>query len=148
MKFNSILLFHIRKLRNLSFYNAEKYLIKNDFIKIGCGCESVVYSKRGFDYVIKLQFSPFGNSGSKEDIPHPKHFANQQVFEGHGYNLIIQEKVDKLPKGVHTCKHPLEKRYNKFVAFLENTFRVGDTHSGNIGYKNGKFIIFDWTNGY
>ena len=148
MKFNSILLFHIRKLSKLSYYNAEKYLIKNDFIKIGSGCESVVYSKRGFDYVIKLQFSPFGNSGSKSDIPHPKHFANQQVFEGDDYNLIIQEKVNKLPKNVHSHNHPMQKKFSKFVAFLENTFHVGDTHAGNIGYKNGKFVIFDWTTGY
>lgn len=139
-------MFHVRKLMKLSFYNSKEYLIKNGFDKIGSGCESVVYSKKGFEYVIKLQHDAFTYSGTKEEIPCSKHFADQLVFDSANdmIRIVIQEKVDKVV--VNTPNWKSDKNFHKFVAFVEKKFRIGDAHEGNIGIKNGRFIVFDWTN--
>lgn len=140
-------MFHVRKLMKLSFNDSKEYLIKNGFTNIGSGCESVVYSKKGFEYVIKLQHDAFNCSGTKEEIPCSKHFADQLVFD-HFTNdmikIVIQEKVDKVVGNISNWNR--NKNFHKFVAFVEKKFRIGDTHEGNIGIKNGKFLVFDWTN--
>jgi hypothetical protein len=135
----------VRKLQELSLHNAQQYLIKNNFTKIGSGCESVVFSKKGFDYVIKLQYDAFTYSGTKKEIPCEKHFTKQLVFNHSTdtISIIIQEKVDQVV--VNTRNWRSNKRFHKFVEFVERRFYVGDTHEGNIGIKNGKFLVFDWT---
>ena len=147
MKINSLIQFHINKLLALSsLCKAQEYLMNNGFIRIGCGCESVVYSKVGFEYVIKIQFSAFTHSGSKKDIPSSKHFTNQVVYKGEVFNVIVQEKIEKVygdMKG--TRDKPIHKRFKKFVEFVEKNFGVSDIHVDNVGLNKGRFVVFDWT---
>lgn len=153
MKINSLILFHIRKLVNLSYYPAIEYMIANHFTQIGSGCESVVFTKKGFDYVIKLQHSPFFNTNSSTEVPCTKHFANQKAFAwekggGSACKIIVQEKVDQVFGSIpYLDRKPMIKKFSAFTKFLKDKFEVRDTHDGNIGLIKGRFVVFDWTVG-
>jgi hypothetical protein len=144
MKLNSLIRYHINKLIKLDYYKAIDYLQNKGFNMIGSGCESVVFSRKGFDYVIKLQHSPFSQSGTDRDIPDDNHFASTKVFKGNGMNIIIQEKVE------HTVNKHYSKyitRFRKFRSFVEKNFGVSDIHDENVGIIRGRMIVFDWTFG-
>ena len=141
MKLNSLIRYHVNKLIKLDYHKANQYLVNKGFINIGSGCESIVYSRKGFDYVIKLQFSPFTQTGMDRDIPSDNHFAATEVFKGNNMNIIIQEKVE------HTVCSQYDKyitRFRKFRSFVEKNFGVSDIHDENVGIIRGKMIVFDW----
>jgi RIO-like serine/threonine protein kinase len=141
MKLNSLVIYHVNKLSTLEFEDARDYLISVGFNQIGSGCESVVYSRKGFDYVIKLHYSPFTFSGMKRDIPSEKHFVPTVVFRRNDFNIVIQKKVE------HTVCAKYEKfakRYKEFVKRMEKTYQVSDIHDENVGVIKGRFWIFDW----
>ena len=142
MKINSLIRYHVEKLKNLSLYGAKEYLARNQFHCIGSGCEAVVYSRKGFDYVIKLHYSPFSNSGVDKGIPSDKHFANQIAYKVSYGNIIIQEKCDSVVR-INIKKHGIN--FKKFRRWVEEKYKVSDIHTDNVGIRNGKFVVFDWT---
>jgi hypothetical protein len=140
MELNSIILYHIRKIKDLDYRSARNYLNKR-FSVIGSGQESVVFSRKGFDYVIKLQHNPFNNSGTKVDIPDSVHFIPTKVIECRSFNIIIQKKVDHTVCGKY---YTYQKRFEKFRLFMEKKFSVSDIHDENVGIVNGRMVVFDW----
>ena len=141
MKLNSLILFHVRNIKNLSYTDARNYLLNKGFKQIGSGCESVVYSRKGFDYVIKLQSDAFSDSAMHSDIPDSVHFVPTKVIEAKEFNIIIQEKVEHT---VGTYYRKYSKRYSKFRKFMEEKFKCTDIHDENIGILKGRMVVFDW----
>lgn len=124
---------------------AYKYLKSKGFDKIGRGCESDVYSRKGYEYVIKIQRS----YGGLKKVPCDKHFANLKFFKGeHGFNVMVQEKcegfkIDEYPTG-SVPETKVYKKWKKFSKFLQNKFDVSDTQDFNMGLKNGRLVSIDW----
>ena len=149
MKLNSVTTFIVNKIIGMSYEDATEYLESMGFSIIGRGCESVVYSKKGFEYVIKLQ-----TWQKPKSVPCDKHFANQVMFDGgangnYEFNVIVQEKcVSIKPAGFKEATSPLYKRCEKFKKFLENKFNVWDIHDFNMGIRNGRLVSIDWNMDY
>lgn len=148
MKLPSLVMYHVRKIVSMSTYEARDYLKKAGFKQIGCGCESVVFSREGFDYVIKIQFSPFYNSPTNKDnhdesktiVPNEHAFVKTWVFQGIN-PIIVQEKVE----------HTIEDKWNdyagkfrKYVKKARALYNIQDLHEGNVGVIRGRLVIFDW----
>lgn len=140
MKINSLIRYHIEKLRNLYLDEAKEYLSNNGFKMIGSGCESVVYSKKGFEYVIKLNYCPFSNTGIHVDIPSDKHFAKYLTFTTSFGHLIIQEKCEVLKYRDRNITN-----FKKFRKWVEAKYSVSDIHFENVGVINGRFLVIDYT---
>lgn len=146
MKLNTLVMYHVRKLMALNSYRkAYDYLTNAGFDEIGSGCESKVYSRKGFEYVIKIkiQFNPFECSAiHDEDVPNEKHFASMAIFKSQAFNVIVQQKcettVDKMWR-----KFDIRK-FNKYSEKMEQKYKVQDVHAGNVGIIKGRFIIIDW----
>jgi len=141
MKLNSLILFHVRNIKNLHYTDARNYLLNKGFNQIGSGCESVVYSRKGFDYVIKLQSNAFSESGMHSDIPDSVHFIPTKVIKTSRFNIIIQQKVEHT---VGTYYKKYQRRYQKFRNFMEKKFNCSDIHDHNIGIVRGRMVVFDW----
>ena len=152
MKFNPLILYHIK---NLSKFGNDPYLDKREacnkcqdylvlkgFKRVGSGCESVVYSKKGFEYVIKIVYDPFEHSGSKEPL-NAFHFANSKSFKTRTIHIVIQEKV--MPLDDWNNKPFPNAKIKAFRKFMVKKYGVGDLHSGNIGIIKGRLVVFDYT---
>ena len=151
MKLNSLILYHVKNLLKISndsnspntIRNISKnYLLSKGFDKIGSGCESVVYSKEGFDYVIKIVYDPFTYSGNKKPLD-SIHFARTRSFTTNSIIITIQEKVDKVVG--FGCVANLRKRYDKFYKFMEKKYDISDVHEENVGLIKGRMVVFDYT---
>lgn len=143
MKLNSAMLYIIDGLKQCdNWASAKKYLVSKKFICIGAGCESIVFSRPGFEYVIKIQYSPFRSSGTFSEIPSVKHFLEFYLERGEDFNIIIQPKIQKLD--FDNYGESLRK-FRKFSSWVENKFKVSDVHGGNVGSYRGKMMVFDWT---
>jgi RIO-like serine/threonine protein kinase len=148
MKLNSVTMFLVNKLLQMTdIEKAYEYLESKGFNVIGRGCESTVYSRKGYEYVIKIQRS----YNEIKEVPCDKHFANLQYFKGnHEFNVMIQEKCEKFKVDLwpfetsERMETKIYKKYVKFVKFLHNKFDVCDTHDFNMGLKNGKLVSIDW----
>jgi hypothetical protein len=143
----SVVMFHINKIYdlNLTLTQAKNYLVNNGFYQIGSGCESVVYSRKGFEFVIKLTYSPHsGNSVDNiRNIPSLKHFVPGWSFDGENFFIVVQKKVKENP---HTWNSNTYKRYKNFVKMLKKKFpTVDDVCAFNCGIENGVIKCFDWT---
>lgn len=146
MKLNSVTRFLVEKILKMSEDNAYEYLKNRGFDLIGKGSESYVYSRKGFEYVIKIQHN-YGGYVKVKHVPCDKHFANQEYFHGKEFNVIIQEKCERFTIGDrwdHTYNHTLFNRWRRFSKFLQDKFNVGDTHDFNMGTKNGRLVSIDW----
>jgi RIO-like serine/threonine protein kinase len=124
----------------MSCEDAKEYLESMGFSIIGKGRESVVYSKKGFEYVIKLQ-----TWQKTKRVLCDKHFANQVTFNSDSFNVIVQEKCEKfeLPYPYIETSKPY-KKWQKFKLFIEKKFDVGDLYDFNMGLRNGKLVSIDW----
>lgn len=147
---------------------AMVYLRANGFRKIGCGCESVVFSSDGADYVIKVtdNDSVFSTSGTKDEHIHMHDrgdFADTKVFRVHDkFFVTIQEKMDET---VHSrikrlnfmMKHgtigikrgnamitTLARRCSRLVNKLEGRHNIGDLHRDNVGIVGNSLKVIDW----
>lgn len=141
MNINSAMLYVIDRIQNLTFRNAMNWMVEHNFTRCGSGCESVVYTRDGFDYVIKIQYSAFTLSGVKVDNPSPKHFMETEVVYCEDFNIIIQKKVTPLDDLMHIPWTAFEK----FKDFILRKFpNVTDVHCGNCGLLNGRMVVIDW----
>lgn len=139
MQLNSLVMYHVKKLIELDHDEAKNYLCDNGFTRIGSGMESVVYSRKGFEYVIKIQYDPFNNSGMHHNVPNEKHFVPTLVFKGKGkVNIIVQTKCDKGRVDY------FDQNYQKFHRFVRDKFKISDIHEGNVGTIKGRMYVFDW----
>lgn len=146
MKLNSVTRFLVNKLIKMdNKEDAYEYLESMGFDRIGMGSESTVYSRKGYDYVIKIQ-----RYGGIKRVPCNTHFANQESFEGKNFNVIVQEKCEKfvVDKWPHNSNDNIEtvtyKRWKKFSKFLSDNFKVYDNHDFNMGIKKGRLVSIDW----
>jgi hypothetical protein len=138
----SVVMFHVNKIYDLNLNQAKTYLRKNGFYQIGSGCESVVFSRDGFEYVIKLTYCPHrGNSVDNiRNIPSPKHFVPGWSFEGDSFFIVVQRKIKESPY------HWGHKRYTNFLKMIKKKFpTVSDVCEFNCGLDNGTMKCFDWT---
>lgn len=145
MKLNSVLKYLISKLSMMeSCDEAGKFLTKNHFVRIGSGCESIVYSRDGFDYVIKLVFDSHFDSGGDhiQSMPSEKHFAESFLVKGFYIPIIIQKKLTPLED---MKKYPL--RMGHFRRFISKNWpNISDIASYNIGMdQHGKMYVYDWS---
>jgi hypothetical protein len=139
MKLNSLVMYHVKKILGMSKDDAKNYLTDNGFSRIGHGEESIVYSRKGFEYVIKIQYEAFHNSGTNADeVPSDKHFVPTMVFRGDKFNIIVQKKCDDRRVDY------FDKRYQKFQRFVRDKFSVSDIHEKNVGLIKGRMYVFDW----
>ena len=83
------------------------YLKSKGFTKIGSGCESVVYSKEGFEYVIKIVYDAFTYSGNKTPFD-SIHFAKSKSFPTNSILLTVQEKVDEALGNIYFPKERIK----------------------------------------
>lgn len=124
-------------------YGYDEFLRKVlKFDRIGAGCEANVYSRNGFEYVIKIVYDPHAgnNSSSHGKSPNPKHFVEGYTFELPNDNYIVVQKKVITKKGLWR-----DKKYNKFRKFLGKKFpNISDVIGDNCGYLNGRLVCFDW----
>lgn len=145
MKLNSVTRFLVEKLLKMTDTDdVYKFLESRGFDIIGKGSESTVYSRKGYEYVIKIQRNYC--YVKVKYVPCDKHFANQEYFHGKGFNVIVQEKCEKFSAGEWPFDNSniLYKRWMKFAKFLNDKFNVYDTHAFNMGIKNGRLVSIDW----
>ena len=137
----SVAMFHVRKMQNMDYNTARQYLRNNNFYLLGEGCEAYVYTRSGFEYVIKVLHDPHpGNPIVEEkEIPSLKHFIPAYGFEAVDYHIVVQKKIKPSPYNWTS------KKYNRFSAMLSKKFpRVSDTLDFNCGLENGTLKCFDW----
>lgn len=139
MKLNSVTTFLVNKIITMDIKESYDYLKSIGYEVIGCGAESTVFSRKGYEYVIKIQ-----RSRSIKHVLSDIHFANQKTFEGENFNVIVQEKCEKFVAEWNIPDTPEYKRWDKFQKFLYNKFNVIDRHDFNMGLKNGRLVSIDW----
>jgi hypothetical protein len=147
MKIPTIIRYYIKRIESLSLNEAKTTLIELGFHKIGSGCESVVYSRKGFEWVIKLTYSPHA-ANSIDTIrknPSDKHFAFGESFPTthDEFFIVIQKKVTPL-KFEWTDKKA-SKRFDKWIKMIEKKFpNISDLIKDNVGTVNGRMVCLDW----
>lgn len=141
MKMNSLIQYHIKNISSMTRYDAMHYLSEKRFDQIGSGCESVVYSRKGCEYVIKLCHDPFYNSGNTMDIPDLKHFANRIVIKTEHFSIVVQEKVNEMVSANY-CRY--SNRFKVFSRWVRSKYKVRDIHDNNVGLVRGRFVVIDW----
>jgi hypothetical protein len=148
MKLNSVLTYLVGKLTMLdTTYQAERYLLNNGFSLIGRGCECGVFSRKGFEYVIKVMFDSHYNTDGKHllKIPSEKHFVDTLLVDHGNFPIVIQRKVVSC-EGIIRYKTPEWYRMEKFRKFVEKKWtNINDLGDYNIGIDRGQFKVFDWS---
>jgi hypothetical protein len=139
----TIIRYYIKRIESLSLDNAMDTLLKLGFNLIGSGCESYVYSRKGFEWVIKLTYDPHcGNSiNTIKKNPSDKHFAIGESFPTtHGeFFIVVQRKLDP---NKYNWDH---KKFKKWVKMLGKKFPfITDIITDNAGMVNGRLVCIDW----
>lgn len=148
MKLNSVVTYLIGQLSLIKdVYDAETYLTKKGFTTIGRGCESIAFSRSGFEYVIKIMFDSHYKTDGRHvrDIPSDKHFTDTLLIDSGHFPIVIQKKVICC-SAVIKYRSPEWRRLEKFIVFIEKKWgHINDLSDSNIGMDRGQFKIFDWS---
>lgn len=140
-----------------SSMEAGEYLKSMGFERLGCGCEAIAFARPGSDYVIKVVYSAFEESGLHQKYSYlmgKKEFAKTKVFR-HPHKrkdhhmVVIQERVKNTIWDYVWSTKPKSKyyhnKYQRMVDEVRDKFGVRDTHDENVGVgEGGRVIIFDW----
>jgi hypothetical protein len=139
----TIIRYYVKRIESLSLRNAKVALIKLGFDQIGYGCESYVFSRKGFEWVIKLTYDPHnGNSiNTIKKNPSDKHFAIGESFDTtHGDFFIVVQK--KLAPNKYEWN---DEKFKKWVKMIERKFpTISDLIKENAGMINGRLVCIDW----
>ena len=127
-----------------SCYNtceAQKLLEKLSFEVIGSGMESYVYSRKGFEYVIKIQYdSHYNNPLSQVQVTKNNPlFAESFAVLLNGFPVDIKKKLQPL-----TGKD-INKKVRSFIRKFKKQFPCdNDISIDNVGMSNGSIKAYDW----
>jgi hypothetical protein len=147
MKINSVVTYLINELKAIhNPFMAEAYLQRRGFNVIGRGCESIAFSRSGFEYVIKVMFDSHYKTNGRHvrDIPSDKHFTDTLLIDSGHFPIVIQKKVVCCSRMRYNT--PAFRRLKKFIKFIENKWpNINDLSKNNIGMDRGQFKIFDWS---
>lgn len=139
----TIIRYYVKRIESLNLNSAKNTLSKLGFDLIGHGCESYVYSRKGFEWVIKLTHNPHsGNSiNTIKRNPSDKHFAIGESFDTtHGCFFIQVQK--KLAPNKYEWN---DKKFKKWVKMIEKKFPfIDDLIKENAGMVNGRLVCIDW----
>lgn len=141
MKLPTIIHYHIDKIKNLDYTNAKRYMAKH-FTHIGDGAESECYSRKGFDYVIKLYIS-YHEDGRKDTNPNETYFLSHVHLQFENFAVIVQHKIESYG-GLRKIPDKLHERVRKFQQLVIQKFPQFDLHNGNIGIFRGRLFYYDW----
>lgn len=139
----TIIRYYIKRIESLELYDARTTLVKLGFDQIGSGSESYVYSRKGFEWVIKLTHDPHrGNSPDTiKNNPSDKHFAIGESFPTTHGDFFIQVQKKLAPNKYH-WNH---LKFKKWVKMMEKKFPfVSDLICENAGMTNGRLVCIDW----
>lgn len=139
----TIIRYYVKRIESLSLDSAASTLIKLGFDLIGSGCESYVYSRKGFEWVIKLTHDP--HSGNSVDTitrnPSDKHFAIGESFVTTHGDFFIQVQRKLAPNKYNWD----DKKFKKWVNMIEKKFPfISDLIKENAGMVNGRLVCIDW----
>ena len=108
------------------------------FKQIGQGGFSTVYSKDGFDYVVKV-------GGGMYSIPKGEHYLLPTYVVNSDGGLMIQPKCDEVYTGDFSAECPTHAYWIDIQKSLSKKCKGWrDTHCGNVGIYKGKPVIIDW----
>jgi hypothetical protein len=134
---DAVLIPHTTVVEKYSSFSWDRFVewVEDNFVKVGGGYYSVVYSNDDINYVVKLT-----KYSDHHKVPHNRHkiykvFVKPLWYES-GSKLLIQPKV-KIPKDYDTRARISEK-------FSAMTNRRFDINSGNVGIMGRKHGIFDY----
>jgi len=147
-KLNCVFKWILKNLSNAAdMGEAQSFLKRAHFVKIGSGCEANVFSRKGFDYVIKIVHRPhYQNSISLiQDTPPLSHFVESFLVDTiGGFRVILQKKIDIEPKkgrdgwAMLTRFEACLRKNSKCVPFLS------DVIYDNMGFDKNKPVLLDW----
>lgn len=115
------------------------------FVLIGSGSESDVYSRTGFDYVIKVMRKSHYGLGAEviRNLPCEKHFAKSFVYDTNGlHKIIIQEKLERVSLPIANAKI---NNLDDFFTMIGRKFpKVEDIAYYNVGKRrDGRYQVID-----
>jgi len=144
----TIIRYYVKRIESLSLHNAKATLIKLGFNQIGHGCESYVYSRKGFEWVSLITHNPHsGNSiNTIKKNPSDKHFAIGESFPTTHGDFFIQVQKKLAPNKYEWD----DKKFKKWVKMMGRKFpSITDIIKENAGMVNGRLVCIDWVdNGY
>ena len=121
--------------------NKKKFQIDLEvkgFKYIGCGKRSTVLSREDIDYVIKI--SDCGCVTRRFREPTLEQFRLPYIYTNGNRCIGIQKKAEVTPEGKY-------RAYEKILSEIpiEIDLYDFDVHQDNVGWLNGKPVIFDHT---
>ncbi len=151
---NSAIKFYLSKLTAENVSNphvARRMLMEWGFDYIGGGCESFVFTRKGWGMVIKIWYNPHFKAGAEvfQQNQPKSFFADTLCIAANGFNIVLQPKMEVIEKILYDRKAS-EKRfgrkhtYERFYEAIREKFPVGDLGAQNVGYLNGRIVAFDW----